>query len=40
MDTDMRHPGKLLALFAGAALIAMFWRELPAMKRYIKITRM
>ncbi len=36
----MRHRGKLLALFAGAALLAMMWRELPAMKRYLKITRM
>lgn len=36
----MRLSGKLLALFTGAALVAMFWRELPAMKRYIKIRRM
>ncbi|SET80378.1 hypothetical protein SAMN05421811_104199 [Nonomuraea wenchangensis] len=36
----MRHPGKLLALFAGAAVIAMIMRELPAIKRYITMTRM
>ena len=33
----MRYPGKLLALFTGAALVAMFWRELPVVKRYVKI---
>ncbi len=36
----MRHPGKLLALFAGAVVIAMIMRELPAIKRYITMTRM
>ncbi len=36
----MRHSGKLLALFTGAAVIAMIWRELPAMKRYITMRRM
>lgn len=36
----MRHAGKLLALFAGAAIIAMFWRELPALKRYMTMRRM
>ena len=25
---------------AGTAIIAMFWKELPAMKRYLKIRRM
>ncbi|MFB9474599.1 DUF6893 family small protein [Nonomuraea salmonea] len=36
----MRQLGKLLALFAGAAVIAMIWRELPALKRYITMRRM
>ncbi|QYC45836.1 hypothetical protein Nocox_41475 [Nonomuraea coxensis DSM 45129] len=36
----MRQPGKLLALFAGVVVIAMIWRELPAMKRYITMRRM
>ncbi|WP_373869807.1 DUF6893 family small protein [Acrocarpospora macrocephala] len=36
----MRPNKKMLALLGGALLIALFWRELPAMKRYIKIERM
>ncbi|WP_422664812.1 DUF6893 family small protein [Acrocarpospora corrugata] len=36
----MRRRKKTLALLAGAALLVLFWRELPALKRYIKITRM
>ena len=31
---------KLLALMAGGALLAVLWRELPALKRYIKIAKM
>ncbi|WP_373872273.1 DUF6893 family small protein [Acrocarpospora phusangensis] len=31
---------KMLALLAGGLLLAVFWRELPALKRYIKIERM
>jgi hypothetical protein len=36
----MRRVGILLAVVAGAALITFAWRELPAMKRYLKIERM
>lgn len=36
----MRHPGKVLALVAGVAVITMIWRELPALKRYITMSRM
>jgi hypothetical protein len=36
----MRRPLTLLAALAGAGFIALFWRELPALKRYIKIERM
>ncbi|WP_378785793.1 DUF6893 family small protein [Nonomuraea fastidiosa] len=36
----MRQLGKWLALFAGAAIITMVWRELPAIKRYITMRRM
>ncbi|WP_408638092.1 DUF6893 family small protein [Nonomuraea corallina] len=36
----MRRSAKFLALFTGAAVIAMVWRELPAMKRYITMRRM
>jgi hypothetical protein len=36
----MRPNKKVLALLAGGVLLAMFWRELPAMKRYIKIEKM
>lgn len=31
---------KLLALLAGAAVVGLFWKELPAMRRYIKIEKM
>jgi hypothetical protein len=30
----------LVAGAAGAAVIALFWKELPAMRRFIKIGRM
>lgn len=37
----MRRPGTtLLAGLAGAVLLRMFWKELPALKRYIKIKKM
>ncbi len=36
----MRRSWSLLAAAAGVGLIALFWRELPAMRRYIKIERM
>jgi hypothetical protein len=36
----MRRPWVLLAGLAGAAVIAMAWKEIPAMIRYIKIERM
>ena len=36
----MRRPWLLLAALAGAAFIALAWRELPAVRRYIKIERM
>ncbi len=36
----MRHRKKVLGMLAGAVLLALFWRELPAIKRYIKIERM
>ncbi|WP_373869588.1 DUF6893 family small protein [Acrocarpospora pleiomorpha] len=36
----MRNRKKMLALLVGGALLALFWRELPALKRYIKIERM
>jgi uncharacterized protein DUF6893 len=29
-----------LAVLAGVALIVLIWREIPAMKRYIKIEKM
>ncbi|WP_376787238.1 DUF6893 family small protein [Micromonospora halotolerans] len=31
---------KLLVLLAGAAVVGMFWKELPALRRYIKIEKM
>jgi hypothetical protein len=31
---------KLLVLLAGAAVLGMFWKELPALRRYIKIEKM
>lgn len=38
---DMRRPPrKALFALAGLMLAAIFWRELPALKRYIKIERM
>ncbi|MGA4994698.1 hypothetical protein [Nonomuraea bangladeshensis] len=40
MEIDMRHPGKVLALIAGIAVMTMIMRELPALKRYITMSRM
>ncbi|MFG3417785.1 DUF6893 family small protein [Micromonospora sp. NPDC049460] len=31
---------KLLVLLVGAAVMGMFWKELPALRRYIKIEKM
>lgn len=31
---------KLLTLLAGAAVVGMFWKELPALRRYLKIAKM
>ncbi|MFG3701115.1 DUF6893 family small protein [Micromonospora sp. NPDC047620] len=31
---------KLLVLLAGVVVAGMFWKELPALRRYIKIERM
>ncbi|MFF5074247.1 DUF6893 family small protein [Micromonospora olivasterospora] len=31
---------KLLMLLAGAAAVSLFWKELPALRRYIKIEKM
>ncbi|MFE9656440.1 DUF6893 family small protein [Micromonospora sp. NPDC006431] len=31
---------KLLALLAGVAVVGLFWKELPALRRYIKIEKM
>jgi hypothetical protein len=31
---------KLLVLLAGVAVVGMFWKELPALRRYIKIEKM
>ncbi|WP_423790577.1 DUF6893 family small protein [Micromonospora globispora] len=31
---------KLLLLLAGVAVVGMFWKELPAVRRYIKIKKM
>ncbi|WP_405431469.1 DUF6893 family small protein [Micromonospora sp. NBC_00617] len=31
---------KLLALVAGVAVVGLFWKELPALRRYMKIERM
>ncbi|MFG2164838.1 DUF6893 family small protein [Micromonospora chersina] len=31
---------KLLMLLAGVAVVGMFWKELPALRRYIKIEKM
>ena len=36
----MRRPLAMLAGAACAAAIAVFWRELPAARRYLKMTRM
>lgn len=36
----MRLSKKTLALVLLAGIAVVFWREMPAMKRYIKITRM
>ncbi|MFI7687465.1 DUF6893 family small protein [Nonomuraea sp. NPDC049655] len=37
----MRRPRTtLLAALAGAVLLGMFWKELPALRRYIKIKQM
>ncbi|SCF07239.1 hypothetical protein GA0074695_3262 [Micromonospora viridifaciens] len=31
---------KLFALLAGAAVVGLFWKEFPALRRYIKIEKM
>ncbi|MFR9775712.1 DUF6893 family small protein [Micromonospora sp. MS34] len=31
---------KLLVLVAGAAVVGLFWKELPALRRYMKIAKM
>ncbi|WP_433533108.1 DUF6893 family small protein [Micromonospora sp. CA-263727] len=31
---------KLVVLLAGVAVVGLFWKELPALRRYIKIERM
>jgi hypothetical protein len=31
---------KLLALLVGVVVVGMFWKELPALRRYIKIEKM
>jgi hypothetical protein len=31
---------KLLVLVAGVAIVGVFWKELPALRRYIKIEKM
>lgn len=31
---------KLLVLVAGAAIVGMFWKELPSVRRYLKIEKM
>ncbi len=36
----MRKAGIVLACLAGAGVAAMLYRELPAVRRYVKITRM
>lgn len=36
----MRKWALPLAGLAGAAFLAMFWKELPAMRRYIKMEKM
>lgn len=37
----MRRPWKIwLGVALGAGLLAVFWKELPALVRYIKIERM
>ncbi|MBA9001625.1 MULTISPECIES: DUF6893 family small protein [Thermomonospora] len=36
----MRLSKKTLALVLVAGIAVLFWRELPAMKRYAKISRM
>ncbi|WP_425413520.1 DUF6893 family small protein [Micromonospora rhizosphaerae] len=36
----MRRQWRLLAGLAGAIAVSVFWKELPALRRYIKIERM
>jgi hypothetical protein len=36
----MRKRRKMLATLAGIAIIALLWRELPAIRRYIKMEKM
>ena len=36
----MKRTAIVLAALSGAALAAMTWREIPALKRYVKIARM
>jgi uncharacterized protein DUF6893 len=36
----MRKPLMVLAGLAGAAAISLFWKEIPALRRYIKMERM
>jgi hypothetical protein len=36
----MRKVGIILTCLAGMGMVAMFWNELPALRRYIKIARM
>ena len=36
----MRKLLALLALLAGVAVVGLFWKELPSVRRYIKIEKM
>ncbi len=37
---ERRRPWTWLAVLGGVGLIALFWKEFPAMRRYYKIERM
>lgn len=36
----MRKPWMLLAGVAGMGVVSLFWKELPAIRRYLKIRKM
>lgn len=40
MKRQRRRRGAVLALAAGIVLAAVVWREIPSLKRYLKIRQM